>query len=105
MISFGENEILRNTTTGKDQRVNFIVYELAENGTLADLIPFPLSPELTRYFYHQLIDALTHLQEMGISHLDIKPSNLVLDKHWNLKLIDFGFSTSEVRQNGHQIGT
>lgn len=41
----------------------------------------------------QLADALEHLYVRNIYHRDIKPHNLLLSKNYNLKLIDFGFST------------
>jgi serine/threonine protein kinase len=35
------------------------------------------------------------MHQKGIAHLDIKLENLLLDKNYNLKIADFGFSTSD----------
>lgn len=43
----------------------------------------------------QILSALEHLNTLGISHLDIKPANLLFDRldfHAQIKLIDFGVS-------------
>jgi serine/threonine protein kinase len=40
----------------------------------------------------QILAALLYLKQMGISHRDIKPENILFDRHWNVKLVDFGFS-------------
>lgn len=40
-----------------------------------------------------MLDALMYLQENGMSHRDIKPENIMLDKDFQIKLIDFGSST------------
>lgn len=43
----------------------------------------------------QILAALEHLNSLGISHLDIKPSNLLFDRldyNAQIKLIDFGVS-------------
>eukprot|EP00892_Ulva_mutabilis_P010084 jgi/Ulvmu1/7448/UM036_0110.1 len=43
----------------------------------------------------QMLAALEHLNSLGISHMDVKPGNLMfdrLDEHAQLKLIDFGVS-------------
>ena len=33
------------------------------------------------------------MHKKGITHRDIKLENFVLDKNFNIKLIDFGFAT------------
>ncbi len=40
-----------------------------------------------------LASALEKLHENGIIHKDIKPSNILLDSNWNLRLIDFSISS------------
>ena len=44
------------------------------------------------YFSVILAQALRYLSEYHISHLDLKPSNIMLSKKLGLKLIDFGES-------------
>jgi len=45
-----------------------------------------------RKFMKQLLTALDHLHSHGIMHRDFKPSNLVITKNGDLKLIDFDLS-------------
>ncbi len=42
----------------------------------------------------QLAKILLHLHENGIVHKDLNSSNVILDKHGKIKLIDFGISTN-----------
>lgn len=70
--------------------------ELAEGGTLASRLrrqagaPLPL-PQVRRWIT-QLSAALEHIHAHGILHADIKPQNMLLDAHDNLKLTDFDAS-------------
>ena len=43
-------------------------------------------------FFHQLIDSVDYIHQIGICHRDLKPENLLLDNNQDLKLIDFGLS-------------
>ena len=49
-----------------------------------------LSENKSCKFFCQLISVIEYLNELGISHHNIKPENILLDeKHENIKLIDF----------------
>lgn len=44
------------------------------------------------YYIRQIGEALQFVHEKNILHLDIKPSNILIDKNGNARLIDFGVS-------------
>ena len=49
----------------------------------------------------KLIEALTHAHERGVLHLDLKPSNILMDQQHQPHLIDFG--AGGMGLNGHRI--
>lgn len=60
--------------------------------------------ECARYLFHQVINTIEYLHEQNIFHRDIKPENLIFDDNFTIKLVDFGFSTTQ--QISHsKIGT
>lgn len=44
-------------------------------------------------FFKQILNAVTYLHSVGITHNDLKVENLLLTPHGQLKIIDFGTST------------
>jgi serine/threonine protein kinase len=81
---------------GSELSVNYIAMEYAENGEIFDFIAESgkfTEPE-ARYYFHQLIEGLEYIHGEGYSHRDIKPENLLLDEYYNLKIADFGFTTT-----------
>lgn len=81
---------------GSKLPVNYIAMEYAENGEIFDFIAESgkFSEREARFYFHQLIDALEYMHSLGYAHRDIKPENLLLDEEFNLKLADFGFTTT-----------
>jgi serine/threonine protein kinase len=54
-----------------------------------------LEEKLAQKIFHQLIEAIQYLQMKGISHRDIKLENIMCTSNFQIKLIDFGFATSD----------
>ena len=48
------------------------------------------SDAMTRTILKQLLKVIHFAHNKGISHLDVKPENILVDKHGTLKLCDFG---------------
>jgi RIO-like serine/threonine protein kinase len=44
-----------------------------------------------------MVNLLEYMQEKNIMHRDLKPLNIMLDKNYNIKLIDFG--DAKIMQN------
>ncbi|MFE2880783.1 serine/threonine-protein kinase [Streptomyces roseus] len=81
--------------TGPDGRP-WIVMELVDGGSLADLIEArgPLTPERAAGVGRQVAAALGAAHLMGITHRDIKPANILLEGD-RVVLTDFGIAALE----------
>ena len=51
-----------------------------------------LPPEKVQKIFAQLVGAVAHVHNMSCVHRDLKLENILLDKHENVKLCDFGFT-------------
>lgn len=81
------------------------VMEYLENGSLANLLtqgPLPVH-EAVR-IGRDVLKGLVHAHGSGILHCDLKPANILLDKHNEARLADFGQSRLSYEQH-HALGT
>src|SRR5919108_1043277 len=76
----------------QDRGQTFIVMELVEAPTLADLIEEggPLAPARVADIGRQLAAVLEAAHRAGIVHRDIKPGNVMVPEDAGVKLSDFG---------------
>lgn len=80
---------------GKFIKASYILSEYAPHGDFFDFIvnnQDQIDEKLIRTYFRQLIEGLEYLHTMGISHLDLKPENLLLGADFNLKIADFDLS-------------
>jgi TRAP transporter TAXI family solute receptor len=72
---------------------HFITMELVEGGPLADVIPAG-GLSLEKFFDYgvALADAVSSAHENGITHRDLKPTNVMVTPDERIKVLDFGLA-------------
>lgn len=84
------------------------VYIVTELGVQGDLLEFikkkgALSEDVARKMFFQLASAIKYCHDLDIVHRDLKCENLLLDKDYNIKLTDFGFSKRLERDDDGRV--
>jgi serine/threonine protein kinase len=80
----------------------FVVMELVKGRSLADLLrdgPLPISD--ARHYGMEIADALAHAHEHGVTHRDLKSTNVMITPKRGAKVLDFGLART---LDTHQIG-
>jgi len=81
------------TITGQPKQANVIVMELASNGVLSHYAHKGMPEVIARFYFKQMLEGIEAIHEKGIAHLDIKLENILLDKNYDLKIVDFGLAS------------
>lgn len=101
LIEFDENAEYPESD-GRKTKCIVTVLEFASGGELFDFLMFTgcFDECASRSYFHQMMNGLEAMHELGIAHRDLKPENLLLNEHYVLKIADFGFATSFVDESG-----
>ncbi|CAG9325377.1 unnamed protein product [Blepharisma stoltei] len=101
-FGFSENGIYIQKSSGSLKKCTYLVMEVCPNGSLYDIIFYTgiLNERITRYLFHQLVEALECCHNSGVTHRDLKPQNILFDENYNLKLSDFGLSINLFGRDG-----
>ena len=68
----------------------------------------PLPPQEVKSFTYQILQATAYCHAHRVMHRDLKPQNLLIDKHGNIKLADFGLARAfglPVKTYTHEVVT
>lgn len=77
---------------------SYNLFEFAPYGNLAEFMVDTTAFEdkvLVRTIFHQIINGVEYLHSKGISHMDLKMTNLLIGKDYKIKIIDFEFAHFE----------
>lgn len=79
---------------GKEISTILLVLEYCPGGELFDILYYTdkLDAKTARTYFRMMMAGIEACHNSGITHRDIKPQNLLLDKNYQLKLTDFGLS-------------
>ncbi|XP_049848742.1 uncharacterized protein LOC126316688 [Schistocerca gregaria] len=69
----------------------FFVMEFCGGGNVSDYLGGrPISDELARFYFSQIVRSVQYCHERGVAHRDLKLDNILLDNDSNVKISDFG---------------
>lgn len=80
-----------------------IITEYAESGSLSDMLKRlgnKMEEKLVAKCIAQVLQGLQFLHDQGVIHRDVKGANLLMNKHGDVKLADFGVAT---KSEGTQV--
>jgi serine/threonine-protein kinase len=84
---------------GREDETYFIVMELVDGATLAEMIEAgPLPEAVAIDFAAQVCNGLSYAHRQGLLHRDIKPANILVTKDDVVKLSDFGIARAVTTQ-------
>ncbi|MEM6474286.1 MAG: protein kinase, partial [Planctomycetota bacterium] len=88
-----------------ETRHPFLVMEFVEGQTLRDLVRLrgKLPVDLSLRLMHEVASGLAYAASFGISHRDLKLSNVLISSDGKAKLVDFGLAALSDRNNPEQI--
>lgn len=83
----------------------FIFMQWAENGDLLDFVKNhgAVSETKANFWFFQMVSAIKYVHAMGYAHRDLKCENILISKHMNVKIADFGFARKCSDENNMKI--
>jgi serine/threonine protein kinase/tetratricopeptide (TPR) repeat protein len=99
--NISHRNVCRMFDMGEAEGAHFITMEYVHGEDLKSMIEMSgsLSLGMLLSVGKQVCDGLAEAHSLGVVHRDLKPQNIMIDKHGNAKIMDFGIARS-VRDKG-----
>lgn len=94
------------TRTDLYGQTEFMAMELFEGVTLLEGISFsngPMKWDATCDVVSQVAQGLGYLHARGMVHRDVKPDNILVDRHGHAKLLDFGLTLTDLNADDDEF--
>lgn len=107
IAQMNDTHIIRVTDVFDERETSYYVMDYIEDGTLQDKINDMgcMSLPMASRYIKQVASALDYLHRRKYNHLDIKPSNIMINMNDEVVLIDFGVSKQYDIQNDEQTSS
>jgi len=92
----GQRNVCKMFDIGEAEGAHFITMEYVHGEDLKSMIEMTgsLSLGMLLSVGKQVCDGLSEAHSLGVVHRDLKPQNIMIDKHGNAKIMDFGIARS-----------
>ena len=64
-----------------------------KNNLVCTFIANSVQIVISHFFHLKIAEAIAYLHTNGVLHRDIKDENVIINEHFDIKLIDFGSAT------------
>ncbi|OHT10980.1 CAMK family protein kinase [Tritrichomonas foetus] len=77
-----------------DEDNYYVIMEFCPNGDLFQYVVDRgrLNEVEAKPIFRQILETIQYLHQMGVSHRDMKPENILIDRYGRIKISDFGLS-------------
>lgn len=99
--------IVRVTDIFNENDTTYYVMDYVDGNSLAQIIKSsgPMDENVARRMIVQVAHALKYVHSKNRLHLDVKPGNIMVDRHGKTTLIDFGASKQYDEEDGENTST
>ena len=108
---FSHPNIISIFDVGEDGGLPFIMMEFIDGQTLKEIIETegPFHPDDVAILIEQVAAGLDYAHQHGLVHRDVKPQNILVDRHGLAKVVDFGIAKGltdkSLTETGSSLGT